>query len=619
MASDFTGDGRTDLAVTGHYNNTVTNTDVGEVSVLVGNGDGTFQPAVQYATALSVPSAIVAGDFTGDGRIDLAVAGYYFNPVTYASVGEISVLLGNGDGTFRPPVTYALAQSFPSAIVAADLTGNGRVDLAVVGPNSLGYDNTGELSVLLGNGDGTFQPAVQYAMTGSYVTAMVAGDFTGDGRTDLAVTGYYDNTVTNTVVGEVSVLVGNGDGTFQPAVQYGVGESPFGIVAGDFNGDGHVDLAVASGVEVSVLLGNGDGTFQTQVTYAVGSSPGGLVAGDFNGDRKLDLAVVNRGSNDVSVLLGNGDGTFQPQVTYAMGPGPESIVAGDFNGDGRLDLATMHDNGTVSVLLDNGDGTFQPLSRPTNAVGLSPAAIVAGDFNADGKLDLAVVNSVSNDVSVLLGNGDGTFQPQVTYAVGLGPSAIVAGDLNGDGRTDLAVTGYDPLTNAGEVSILLGNGDGTFQPQVSYTVGAGAGAIVAGDFNGDGRTDLAVTGNDPLTYAGVVSVLLGNGDGTFQPALEYAVGSSPSPSWRGTSTATVGSTWPSQATTRSTTTRLWAKPRCCWATVTAPFSPRSRTRWGDFSIPSWRGTSTATAAPTWPSAGLDPQLRRRSLAASGQR
>ena len=268
-----------------------------------------------------------------------------------------------------------------------------------------------------------------------------------------------------------------------------MGTDPDAIVAGDFNGDGRTDLAVANygSNDVSVLLGNGDGTFQTQVTYAVGTGPDAIVAGDFNGDGRTDLAVANYGSNDVSVLLGNGDGTFQPQVTYAVGTEPDALVAGDFNGDGRTDLAVAnYGSNDVSVLLGNGDGTFQP--QVTYAVGTGPVALVAGDFNGDGRTDLAVANYGSNDVSVLLGNGDGTFQTQVTYAVGSEPDALVAGDFNGDGRTDLAVA------NVGDndVSVLLGNGDGTFQPQVTYAVGTEPDALVAGDFNGDGRTDLAV-------------------------------------------------------------------------------------------------------------------------------
>ena len=489
VTGDFRGDGRTDLAIANDLSS--------DVSVLLGNGDGTFQNQVTYAVG-SFPNALVTGDFTGDGRIDLAVANFLDN--------DVSVLLGNGDGTFQPQVTYAVG-SAPIALAAGDFRGDGRTDLAVA--NAVSND----VSVLLGNGDGTFQPQVTYAV-GSAPNALVAGDFTGDGRTDLAVA--------NQGSDDVSVLLGNGDGTFQTQQTYAVGSAPEAVVAGDFTGDGRTDLATANygDNDVSVLLGNGDGTFQPQVTYAVGTGPDALVAGDFTGDGRTDLAVANYGDNDVSVLLGNGDGTFQSQKTYPVGSVPVALVSGDFNGDGRTDLAIANlGSDDVSVLLGNGDGTFQ--TQVPNAVGNGPVSLVAGDFTDDGRTDLAVANYDDNDVSVLLGNGDGTFQPQVTYAVGTEPYALVTGDFNGDGRTDLGVANY----GSNDISVLLGNGDGTFQPQKTYPVGTKPYALVTGDFNGDGKTDLAVA--NISSASDDVSVLLGNGDGTFQPQVTYAVGLAP--------------------------------------------------------------------------------------------
>ena len=193
------------------------------------------------------------------------------------------------------------------------------------------------------------------------------------------------------------------------------GSEPVALVTGHFNGDGHTDRAVANknSNNVSILLGNGDGTFQSPVTYPVGSSPTALVTGDFNGDGRTDLAVANQNSNDVSILLGNGDGTFQNQVTYAVGSSPTAIVAGDFTGDGRTDLAVANfGSNNVSILLGNGNGTFQ--NQVTYPVGSQPDALVTGDFTGDGRTDLAVANSGSNNVSILLGNGNGTFQNQVT-------------------------------------------------------------------------------------------------------------------------------------------------------------------------------------------------------------
>jgi hypothetical protein len=541
VAGDFRGDGRTDLAVADSQDD--------DISILMGNGKGTFAPRVTYATG-HFPDALVTGDFRGDGQIDLAVAN--------AGSGNVSVFLNNGDGSFARQVTYA-AGIQPNILAAGDFRGNGRTDLAI--PNGLSND----VSVLLGNGDGSFAPQVTYAV-GPGPQAVVAGDFTGDGRTDLAVA--------DSGRDEVTVLLSNGDGTFRPPVTYTVGSRPVALVTGDFSGDGRIDLAVANSVSnnVSVLLGNGDGSFGQPVTYAVGSFPSALVAGDFTGDGRIDLAVADRGSNDVSVLLSNGHGSFGPRATYAVGSQPAALVAGRFTTAGRLDLAVANSgSNTVSVLLGNGDGTFR--SQVTYAVGSTPVAIVAGDFRGDGRTDLAVANENDNSVSVLLGNGDGAFLPQVTYVVGSLPVALVAGDFRGDGRTDLATADYyNSFTGSSAVSVLLGNGDGSFQSQVTYTVGsypialvagaiAGAGRtdlavvnygsgdlsvllgggdgtfhtqvseavgsipqfLVAGDFRGDGRTDLAVanTGDND------VSVLLGNGDGTFQPQVTYAVGTAP--------------------------------------------------------------------------------------------
>ena len=521
MAGDFTGNGHLDLAVANYSSD--------NVSVLLGNGDGTCQPQVTYAVGTS-PDALVAGDFNGDGHLDLAVVNS--NGISSsAGPGSVSVLLGNGDGTFQPQVTYAVGTS-PYALVAGDFNGDGHIDLAVVNSNGISSSaGPGSVSVLLGNGDGTFQPQVTYAV-GTSPDALVAGDFNGDGHLDLAVVN--SNGISSSAgPGSVSVLLGNGDGTFQPQVTYAVGTSPYALVAGDFNGDGHIDLAVANenSNDVSILLGNGDGTFQPQVTYAVGPYPSAIAAGDFNGDGRTDLAVSNGIGNTISVLLGNGDGMFQSQVTTTVAA--DVIVAGDFNGDGRLDLAVAEtDNDGVSVLLGNGDGTFQPLSQTQNPVGAGPGAIVGGDFTGNGRTDLAVTDAESDEISILLNNGDGTFEPQVEYAVGVDPDAIAAGDFNGDGRIDLAVVNSGVYPNGyGTVSVLLGNGDGTFQPQVTYAVGTFPSSIFAGDFNGDGHLDLAVAcqGNEYLggTVPGGISVLLGNGDGTFALPVEYAAGTDP--------------------------------------------------------------------------------------------
>jgi len=310
--------------------------------------------------------------------------------------------------------------------------------------------------------------------------AVVTADFNGDSRLDLAVTNYDSSTV--------SVLLGNADGTFQPARTSDTGYLPFSLAVGDFNADGKVDLATVNGYDVSVLLGNADGTFQPPSSILIDSGAASVAVGDFNADGKLDLGVSSNGSQGyASVLLGNGDGSFSVPSTTAFGYGNlVSAVVADFNRDGKLDFATGEKSyRTVSVLLGDGLGNLQPPTDfPTGS--LDPQSVAAGDVNGDGNIDLLTANWGSNTVSVLLGNGLGSFGSAQIYATGSGPTAVVLGDFNRDGQVDL-------MTNAlnSNVSMLFGIGGGAFSPPRNFAAGSFPYAVVAGDFNGDGWLDAA--------------------------------------------------------------------------------------------------------------------------------
>ena len=686
---DFNGDGKMDLAVANDYPNT-------SVSVLLGNGDGTFQAAVNYPVA-QYPYGVAVGDFNGDGKADLV----------FVSANNVNVLLGNGNGTFSAAVSYSTGVSAYSVAVG-DFNGDGKTDIVA-------STYTG-VSVLLGNGNGTFAAAVNYPI-GTIGNAVAVADFNGDGKADLAVS--------NTYYG-LDVMLGNGDGTFGPPVNlYTASTSVFGLVVADFDGDGKADLAAFDLNSVSVLLGNGDGTFNAAVNYPAGLSTSAVVVGNFNGDGKADLLVTaptvgfsillggaipdlaiaathsggftqgqvgaaytitvsNAGDiassgavgvvaalpagltatsiggngwtcvlaslacarsdslapgasdtitvkvNVASGLSGNvtstftvsgggdqnyannyatdttfirfftattlssspnpavlghavtltatvttgatgtvtfydgtsflgsatisggqavfttyllpsgarslraqyaGDSTYGPSISatraqtvnavaangilpstsYKIVGAPKWVGVGDFNGDGKPDLVTANfqngATGTVSVLLGKGDGTFQPALNSTAGNWSYTNSGFVGDFNGDGKPDVVIASD--NGLYVLLGNGDGTFRAALLQSPLGNYASLGSADFNGDGIPDLVAV------NNGIIVLFLGNGDGTFQPPVTVAVsGNYTSFVVVADMNGDGKPDLVT---------GAVSVLLGNGDGTFQPPVNGSV------------------------------------------------------------------------------------------------
>ncbi len=369
------------------------------------------------------PNSVVAADFNHDGKIDLAVASGGGGYLPF----EVQVFLGNGDGTFGPPAAYGAGVA-NGPLAVADLNGDNNPDLVVIN-GCPGYVCDDTVSVLLGNGDGTFQTPVTYA-TPSVPVGLVLGDFNGDGKVDIAIT-----TQNNLAVYNVAVLLGNGDGTFQePAITTVVRDAPQALAAGHFTSSGNLDLAVTLANEVLILLGNGDGTFRLGKIYGINSLSMSIVAADFRNNGRTDLAT---GVNGVAVLLGNGDGTFEQPVVYPIAAA-NGIAAADMNGDGVLDIiaGSSYFSGSVGVFYGKGDGTFKlPVFYPA---GSRPVGVAVADFNGDHMPDMTVCDEGFNQQYVLINTGVVNFSPATVLHVPPSPAQSVT--LTNNGTTALAIS-----------------------------------------------------------------------------------------------------------------------------------------------------------------------------------
>jgi Bacterial Ig-like domain (group 3)/FG-GAP-like repeat len=409
-----------------------------------------------------------------------------------------------------------------SASISTILLPTGARKITAYYPAALSSDPDVSNTVLQNVASVPGQP--QFGQTlnaGNEPTSIVIGDFNKDGIADLAVSNQGDN--------NLSVFLGLGNGHFQPAVNYATASGPKAVVMSDFDGDGNQDLAVATANGVSVLSGNGDGTFQAAQTYPAGSAGvSALAVGDFGGGGAPDLVAGGFGSS--VVMLGNEHGLFVSAIQLAV-PSAAGVAIGDFNGDGKPDIALAPLIGEGLFILPgsghNGNYTFaDPFQNGGiySTIGQAPTALALSDFDGDGVTDAAVVSSpITPGVSILLGNSDGTFQPAVEYPAGQNPYALAVGDFNGDGIADLLVTsvsGPSPPGNVLALRILLGKGNGKFQLAAQLPVADSQAGVALGDFNGDGRIDVAVTNYNSKT----ISILLGAPVGSCDVTGDGAIG-----------------------------------------------------------------------------------------------
>jgi parallel beta-helix repeat protein len=597
-AGDYNNDGFFDLAAANGGSN--------NVSVLLGDGNGGFGTANNFSVGSS-PYSVCTGDFNEDGNLDLGVGNGGSN--------NISVLMGDGSGSFSSASNYSTDDT-PYSIITSDFNGDGNLDLGVVNRNS---NNT---SILLGGGDGSFASANNFSC-GTNPHSLGGGDFDGDGDIDICTANSGDNNIsillnknellvvsTNPTQYELDVLKSSNvsgtfnmdlnsstidsssfilygsqtglhpgvvdydsitftatlnpdmdfidgevltalltediqsssgvfldgfswrfcaqittpsDGTFENRQDYSANIEPRGLYAGELDGDNDIDIAATLNQgAVAIYVNNGDGTFANPTTYTISEEPIALFGADLDSDGDIDLASINNrpGTANLDILKNNGDATFVLGSSYTLSVMGNSISGSDLDADGDIDLVlssywSSSDN--VDVMLNNGDATF---SGPyVYTAGTYAHGIIAGDVDNDGDMDICVVNSGDDNVSILSNDGDGNFSDLANFPVGSGPYSIYGNDLSGDGYLDLVSANY----GGDNVAVIINNGNGTFGAPALYSTGSNTRYLTGGDVDGDGDIDLVTSNNG----ADSISVLINNGDGTFGNRTDYQVGTTP--------------------------------------------------------------------------------------------
>ncbi|MGC1382766.1 MAG: FG-GAP-like repeat-containing protein [Candidatus Acidiferrales bacterium] len=470
-----------------------------QIAQLLGSG--------QIASSVLIPPLVAFGGGKTTFLATLPGATATFSDTLSAIHSGRRMLLRAEDGQ---PATFFVGERYPVSLAQYS--------------NSLG-SSTG---VNIPGVTATDFPVTNYD-TGVNPDFVASADFNADNFQDLAVANYTDGTV--------SLYLGNGDGTFEDPTVTNVGKGPAWIATGSFNSgstanpsDTNLDMAIANqnSNSISILLGNGDGTFSIGTPLTTGNGPVCVIASDIESIGSPDLIVANKADNTIEVFHDNGDGTFTAKTPFASGAAPTSIVADDFNGDGKIDLAvTNSGDNTLEIFLGNGDGTFK--NGVTYATGVTPLFVAPGDFNGDGIIDVAVAdsgaptnaNEVGNSVSIFLGNGDGTFGtvavPRQDFPAGTNPTSIAVADYNVDGRPDLAVTAQGDNS----VALLLGAGSGTFSQYFELALGTAPDSCVTADFNGDGIPDLAVTNNGSNTMSIILNSSSFIGSATAPPGTQF--------------------------------------------------------------------------------------------------
>jgi hypothetical protein len=555
---DVNNDNRLDVVIVDVFNN--------NFAVLFGDGHGSFFNERSYSTGNdSDPLSVAFGDFNDDRILDIVVANHNTNTIgvflgyTYISgvreatcstgsspnpraialadfnkdtkldivmanygLDNVEVFLEGTNSTFPMQIMFSTGVlSLPTSVAVGDFNNDSELDITVA--NS-GTENIG---VLYGYGNGSFTNQTTLSIGLNSVAQSVAvGDFNNDKKLDIVVA--------DSGTDRVLILLRYDPGALGNKIMYptGVHSYPYSVAVGDLNNDGCLDFAVINDgtATVGVVLGLGNGTFSNQTIYSLGwySAPSCIVVADLNNDSHLDIIVCNWGNNSISIFIGFGDGTFSNETIHPTGENsqPQSIAIGDLNNDSRLDIVVAnYGNSNISILLGHGNGTFSNVIPYPTGSGSYPMSVAVGDFNNDNQLDIVVANAGTNNLYVFIGDGNGTFPFMTICPTGDNsePASVVIGDFNNDGRLDIAVAN----SGADNIGVLLGNGNGTFSSPKSYSTGSGSFpySIAIGDLNNDNQLDIVVANQGSNSF----SVLLGFVNGTFFSPSNYLTGDGSQP------------------------------------------------------------------------------------------
>ena len=483
---------------------------IGAIGVLTEYKAAKFINQTKYSTGSAPkPLSVATGNFNNDNRPDIVVAN--------AGTGDLSILFGTNNDTFDMEIIYRIGtDSQPQYVITCDINKDNQTDIISVNLQM------NSISLILGYGNGSFAEQMIYPTgSGSNPYAISSGDLNNDTQLDLVVA----NTGTN----NIGIFFGFNYRSFlyQTIPLSNSRSGSRGIVVSDFNNDNYPDIAAIyfSTSRLDILLGYGNGSFTVINSYLAGffSSLNGIAADDFNNDNQSDLVIVSIGSDSIGVFLGYGNGSFAHFKRFSAGNNsfPISVINGDLNNDGRLDIVTAnYGSETVGILLGYGNGTFSIVNIYSTGKGSTPNAVTLGDFNDDDRLDIAAANYGTDCIGVFLGYGDGTFTNQRIFSSGYrsSPLSITIGDFNRDNKVDIAVANF----RRNDLGILLGYGDGTFADVTSYSTGDGSTPyqIGIGDFNNDNISDIAVANYGTSNMV----VLFGFGDGTFLLGIGYSTG-----------------------------------------------------------------------------------------------